>query len=87
MRFVVYWTFSPAHRNEANERFKATCGPAPKGVKVIGRWHSLAGGEGFCVWETVDPLALGKWAQEWSDLLSFRIFPVAGDEGIGKVIA
>ena len=62
------------------------CAP-PEGVKMIGRWHRIGGGQGACVAETDDPEALARWAQDWNDLLSFEIYPAADDQTIAKVIS
>ena len=86
MLFVVHWEFAPENRDAANARFKETGGMPPEGVKMLGRWHFAEGGEGLCVCETDDAVLLGKWAQDWSDLLSFRIVPVNDDEGVLKVL-
>jgi hypothetical protein len=87
MLFVVHWTIAPDHRDAAQARFKETGGMPPDGVKMIGRWHSAAGGEGLCVAETDDAVLLGLWTQDWSDLLSFEIIPVNDDEGVMKVLS
>ena len=73
MLFAVHWTFEPGKRNEVNTRFKKTGGPPPPGVQMLGRWHGVGDSEGFCVCKTDSPVALGKWMQEWSDLLKFRV--------------
>ena len=86
MLFVVHWTIPSDRRDAAQARFKETGGMPPDGVKMIGRWHAAAGGEGLCVCETDDAILLGKWTQDWSDLLSFELIPVNDDEGVLKVI-
>ena len=86
MLFALHWSFEPTQRDEINERFKKTGGPPPMGVKMLGRWHSIGQNDGFCVCETDDPVALGKWIQEWSDLMDFSAVPVLDDEGTMKVI-
>ena len=86
MTYVVYYEFSPENRNEANERFRTTGGPAPEGVTMIGRWHAIAGGEGVVVCEADDPVAVGKWMHDWSDLLEFRVVPVVNDEQVASII-
>lgn len=87
MLFAVSWAFGPQHRDAANKRFKETGAPPPEGVKMIGRWHSVGGGEGFLVCESDDPTALGAWMQQWSDLITFRVFPVVDDEGVVKILS
>ena len=86
MLYAIHWTFGPNHRDAANARFSETGGGPPAGVKMLGRWHFVSGGEGFAIAETADPVALGKWAQDWSDLLEFRIAPVVTDEGVAEIL-
>jgi len=86
MLFMVHWTFGPEERDAANARFKETGGAPPDGVKMLGRWHSTAGGQGFCVCESEDSVAMGRWLQDWSDLLSFDVIPVNDDENVMKVL-
>ncbi len=50
------------------------------------RWHSAAGHVGFLVAESSDAVAIGKWMQEWTDLLSFETTPVLTDEEVAGVI-
>ena len=53
---------------------------------MLGRWHSVAGLEGFLVAESADAVAIGKWMQDWSDLLTFEVTPVVDDDGLTAVI-
>ena len=50
--------------------------PPPEGVTMLGRWHSIGGGEGFLVCESDSSEAIARWMQEWSDRLRFRVLPV-----------
>jgi len=86
MLFLVQWTFPPENRDAANARFKETGGMPPAGVKMLGRWHTAGGGEGICIAETDDQVALGKWMQDWSDLLDMSVLPVHGDEDAMKIL-
>ncbi|MCP5115390.1 MAG: DUF3303 domain-containing protein [bacterium] len=86
MLYAMYYEFSPENRNQANERFRQTGGPPPDGVTMIGRWHSIAGGEGVVICESNDPVAVGKWMHDWSDLLKFRIVPVVNDQDVATII-
>ena len=54
---------------------------------MIGRWSRIGGGEGICIAETDRPVALGKWAQDWNDLMEFEIYPALDDETVAKVIS
>jgi uncharacterized protein DUF3303 len=48
--------------------------------------HAVRGHHGYVLAETTDPVALGKWMQEWTDLLQFQIEPVNGDEDVMNVL-
>ena len=87
MIHVMTFTFKPEHRNAVIARFKETGGLPPEGVKMLGRWHGIGTNKGVCVAESDDPLAVAKWGQEWSDLMSFDIYPVLTDEEMAKVLS
>ena len=86
MLFMVTYEFVPEARNEAQDRFKTTGGLPRDGVKMLGRWHAIGGHRGFVLAESSDGVALGKWLQEWTDLLEFDVVPVNDDEHVMKVL-
>ena len=51
-----------------------------------GRWHAIGGGQGFVLAESNDSVAIGKWMQNWTDLLEFEVIPVNNDEDVMKVL-
>jgi len=85
MLFMITYEISPENRDAVNKRFLETGGPPPTGAKMLGRWTS-PGGQGFCLAESDDMIAIGKWIHDWSDLMPFEVFPVLTDEGIAEVI-
>ena len=87
MFFVIAFNFAPGNRNAVQARFKETGGLPPQGVKMLGRWHGIGNGKGVCVAQSDDPVALYKWAQNWSDLMSIEVYPVVSDEGLVKAIS
>jgi hypothetical protein len=87
LTFLIQYEIRPEHRDSSQARFKQTGGLPPDGAKMIARWHRVGGGGGWVVAETDDSEALGRWTQEWSDLLSFKIIPVIDDETMGKILA
>lgn len=86
MKFVVHYTLTPGARDAAQRRFLETAGPPPQGVTMFERWHCAQGLEGFVICESNDAAALGKWTQQWSDLLTFRVLPVVDDQTIAGLI-
>ena len=87
MIYVATWNFKPEHRDVADARFRETGGLPPEGVKMLGRWHGIGTNKGVCVAESDDALAVARWAQKWSDLMSFDIYPALTDEDTAKVIS
>jgi hypothetical protein len=86
MVFHITYKISPENRNAGQKRFKETGAPPPAGVTMTGRWHSVQGLLGFIIAESSDAEAIGRWTQEWTDVLSFEITPVLNDEEISRVI-
>ena len=86
MHYMVSYEISPETRNKAQERFKAGGGLPPDGVTMVARWHYPSGRGGFAIAETSDFVALGKWVQEWSDLLTFAINPIVTNEEVQEIL-
>ena len=40
-----------------------------KNIKLIGRWHDLAGGTGVAIFESDDPVAMANWVLNWNTVL------------------
>ena len=86
MLFMVSYEFHPDDRNVVQERFRTTGGLPVEGAKMVGRWHAVGGHRGFVLAETSDSIALGKWLQEWTDLLTFDVVPVNDDAQVMQVM-
>ena len=86
MLFISEYSIQPENRNAVQNRFKTGAAGPPEAVKMIGRWHSAEGGRGVTVFETDDPQALASWAQQWSDLIRFEIYPAIDDAGLAKLL-
>jgi Protein of unknown function (DUF3303) len=84
MKYMITWKSSPANYKTAVERFLKTGGPAPEGLKTIGRWHALGSGRGFHLVEGADA-ALVEINAEWADLLELDVVPVVEDDVAGAV--
>lgn len=86
MLYLSIYRFPPENRKAVIARFMETGGKPQPGVKLLGRWNDVAGGRGFTVTESDDPVAASKYIQEWSDLMSFEVIPVLTDEQMVKVL-
>jgi hypothetical protein len=86
MLFMITYQFDPQVREETQTRFKTTGGMPGSGVKMLGRWHCVGDLTGFILAESDDLVAIGKWMQEWTDLITFGVNPVLNDEDVMKVL-
>lgn len=86
MLFMITYSFPCDARNTAQDRFKKTGGMPGEGVKMHGRWHAVGGNHGYLLAESNDSVAIGKWMQEWTDILEFDVVPVNNDDDVMKVL-
>jgi hypothetical protein len=87
MLFVSHWRILPGNRDATIARFAKTGGQPPQGVKMLGRWHSVASGTGFAISEADDASAMARWSLEWNDLMEMEVHPALNDEQLGAVLA
>ena len=87
MLFASTYRIRAEARNAAIERFLRTGGLPPSGVKLVGRWHDLAGRWGVYLAESDDAVLMAKWALEWSDLIDIETRSVVTDEQAGPLLA
>jgi hypothetical protein len=86
MLFMISYSFRPGIRNETQARFKSTGGLPGPGATMVGRWHCVGGLRGFVLAESDDLVAIGRWMQDWTDLLTFDVMPVTNDEDVLKIL-
>jgi diaminopimelate decarboxylase len=86
MKYIATWIYEPANAEAIIERFKQTGGQPPEGVTMEARWFDVAGGRGFAVSESDDPIAIAKWCRAWSDLMTFEVIPVIDDAQMVQVL-
>lgn len=90
MKFMLTWRLYTEKRQDALKGFskmtpaddKADMG---KNIKLIGRWHHLAGGTGVAIFESDDPVAMANWALNWNTVLDSTVTPVLDDEETRKI--
>ena len=60
------------------ERFAARGRMLPEGLAYVDSWVVSDAPRDRCfqLMETGDPALFGVWAQRWSDLVSFEVYPV-----------
>ena len=87
MRFVITYRFTTETRDAAQKRFlEGGGGPPDGGATMLQRWHAVGGHSGFVIAESDSVVSVGKWMQEWTDLLTFDITPIMSDEEIQQVL-
>ena len=56
-------------------------------IRMIGRWHDVAGGTGVVIIESDDAVAISNWTLNWNPFMDITVTPVLDDEetrAIGK---
>ena len=75
MKFLIIFSFPSENVDKVRERFK-TWTP-PEGMKYIFPPHSIIGtNKSMNIVEAENEEALGKAAINWTDLGSFKIYPI-----------
>jgi hypothetical protein len=92
MKFMATWQVQEDKRHETLKAFSqmtAADDEADTGdkVKLIGRWHDVAGFTGVAIFETDDPKAIPAWLLNWNHSIDIEVTPVLDDEetrAVGK---
>ena len=88
MILVTVYSYPPENREACKARFKQTKGGVPPaGIKLLGQWNAIGDGKGVTIFESDDPMAMAKWAHDWSDLVTMQIYPAVTNEDLAKVIS
>lgn len=88
MLFLISYKTSPATQRAGQARFVETGGaPPPAGVHKLAAYHHLDGSGGCAIAESGDPVAIARWCNQWSDILSFEVRAILTDEQLGQVLA
>lgn len=85
MKFMLTWRLHQEKRQDALKGFSAMTAEDDKAdmgdkVRLIGRWHDVAGGTGVAIFESDDAVALSNWALNWNPVLDAVVTPVLDDE-------
>ncbi|GAA4318345.1 hypothetical protein GCM10023115_44200 [Pontixanthobacter gangjinensis] len=90
MKFKLTWRLHEEHRHDALKGFSQMSEQDDKNdwgdkIKMIGRWHDLAGCTGVAIFESDDPKAIANWALNWNKILDCTVIPVLGDKETREV--
>ena len=85
-QYMMTYDLPSENRNEAIKRFAegSTMQPS-EGATIVGRWHSVGPNVGWTLIETDDPKTIADWLLHWSDIMTFDVAPVIGDEELGAL--
>ncbi len=86
MKYISSWRIPPSSIDAAIEKFLATGGVPPEGVKMLGRWHGM-NGQGFAISESNDAKALYQWYAQWSNVMEITVTPCVEDAEAGPIMA
>ena len=80
MLFMCIYTYEPKEREAVVKRFIEKGSMVPQGVKLIGEWSVLAGGQMFRLIESDNPMAIAENSAAWVDLCKLEVIPVIKTE-------
>ncbi len=85
MKFMMTWRIHEDQRHEALKGFSQMSPEDDQAdygdkIKLIGRWHDIAGFTGVAIFETEDAHALANWALNWNQILDAHVVPVLDDK-------
>ena len=86
MLFMTIFKFEPENRDELVKRRSEKGRMIPEGIKIIGEWSCVKGGQVFRLVETDDPQAMTAASFAWSDLGKFEIHPAIETEEAVKLV-
>ena len=86
MKYITKWSIKEENFAAAVERFKTDQPEPSAGVKMIGRWHVMGGGDGFSLIEADDPVALSRFILAWADLVDQEVYAVVDDTEIAQAL-
>jgi hypothetical protein len=59
---------------------------AGEDIDIVGRWHTVGGGEGVCICETNNGTALTAWMSNWAGMCDIKVTPVVNDHTVRHVV-
>ena len=86
MKYISSWRIPSSSIDAAIEKFLATGGAPPEGVKMLGRWHGM-NGQGFAISESDDAMAMYQWYAQWSNVMEITVTPCVEDAEAGPILA
>ena len=85
MLYMTIFTWEPDKRNEVIKRRSEKGGMVPQGMKLLGEWTAVSGGQVFRLVDSEDPKVGLQAVLAWSDLGKIDMFPVIETEASMKI--
>jgi hypothetical protein len=77
MKIMLTWTIEPGCYDAVVKHFLEGKEEIPKGVKLVGRWHSA--GHGWALLDAGDVPTVYKFTRQWGSMIRFAVTPVMDD--------
>jgi Protein of unknown function (DUF3303) len=74
MKVMLTWTIAPERIDDVVKYFLAGKEKIPKGLKLVGRWHSA--GNGWALLEADDVPTVYRFTDQWESMVRFLVTPV-----------
>lgn len=95
MKFLVTWQIHEGKLHDTLALFSQMSAEQERGLmsgnlKLIGRWHNVAGGNGAAVFETDSAETLLAYSLNWNRYMDLDVTPVTDDEetrALGRELA
>jgi hypothetical protein len=87
MLFMSTYTYEPSNREAVIKRRAEKGAMVPPGLKIVGEWSALTGGQVFRLIEVEDPRSMAGATAAWADLGKIEIAPVMPTEELMKLLS
>lgn len=84
MKIMLTWTIAPERIDDVVKYFLTGKEKIPKGLKMVGRWHSA--GIGWALVEADDVPTVYKFTDQWESMIRFVVTPVMDDAETAAIL-
>jgi hypothetical protein len=84
MKIMLTWTIAPERIDDVVKYFLAGKEKIPKGLKLVGRWHSA--GTGWALVEADDVPTVYRFTDQWESMIRFVVTPVMDDAETATIL-
>ena len=84
MKVMLTWTIALERYDDVIKHFLAGKEKIPKGLKLVGRWHSAS--HGWALVEADDVPTVYKFTDQWESMIRFVVTPVMDDAEAAAIL-